>query len=117
MEPVEDAHPQEIHPVDRAEPEANGEITHGGAGPTSLAAFAVAKPKGDESVGGVIGGETHLDPVPGNHADPEAAHSARELRGHRLPRLEGDLVAAAAEDLFDAAGRLDQIVSRPSGSL
>ena len=67
--------------------------------------------EGDEPVSGVVGRESHLDAVTGNHADAETPHATRQLGRHRLTRLEGDEVATAAEDLLDGTGRLNEVVA------
>ena len=73
------------------------------------------KPEGDEAVSGIVGRYANLDPIPGDHANPEAAHAARKLRGHELTTLEGYLVATTAENLVDGSGRLNQIVTCQTG--
>ena len=71
--------------------------------------LAFAQPEGDEAVRGIVRGETDLDAVARNHANAEAAHAPGELGRDGLPGVELDLIAPAAEDLLDGAGRLDQI--------
>jgi hypothetical protein len=63
-------------------------------------------------VGRVVRREADLHAIAGDHADAEAPHPAGQLGRHGLAAVERDLVAAAAENLLDRAGRLDQIVSR-----
>ena len=60
----------------------------------------------------VVGRQTHLDPVAGNHPNPKAPHPSGKLSGHRLTRLQSDLIPATAKDLLDSSRSLDQIVSR-----
>ena len=71
-----------------------------------------AEAEGDEAVGRIVGRDAHLDAIAWDHPDAEAAHPPGELCRHGLAALENDPVAAAAEDLLDGPGRLDQIVSR-----
>jgi hypothetical protein len=59
----------------------------------------------------VVGREADLDAISRDHTDAEAPHAPGELRGDRLPAVELDLVATAAEDFLDGAGRLNQIVT------
>ncbi len=73
--------------------------------------LAFPEPEGDEAVGRIVGRHADLDPIPGDHANPKAAHATRELRGHALTAFEGDLVAAAAEDLVHGSGRLNQVIT------
>jgi len=73
------------------------------------------EPEGDEAVGGIVGRYANLDPIPGDHANPKSAHATRELRGHELAALEGNLVATAAENLVDGSGRLYQVVTCQTG--
>ncbi len=79
--------------------------------PLSRRVLTFPKPKGDEAMGRVVGRDANLNTISGNHPNAKAPHSTRELRGHRLATLEGDLVAAAAENLVDGSGRLNQVVA------
>ena len=83
---------------------ANGALRSG-----SVLTFTQAE--GDESVRRVIGGQAHRNSIPRNHANTKAPHAPGKLGGHALARLQGNLIATPAEDLVDAAGRLDQVVS------
>ena len=62
-------------------------------------------------MGRVVGREPDSDSVTRNYANAEPAHAARQLRRHLLPILQRNLVAATAEDLVDASGRLYQVIS------
>ena len=73
--------------------------------------LAFPQAKRDEAVGGVVGGETDGDPIPGNDPDPETTHAPGELGRDDLARLEGNLIATSAEDLVDASRRLNQVIS------
>src|SRR5262249_21610990 len=74
-------------------------------------ALTFSQPEGHEAVRRIVGREADLHAVAGDHADAETAHAAGELRGHGLTRIEGDLVAPAAEDLLHGARCLDEIVT------
>ena len=67
--------------------------------------------EGDEAVGRIVGRETNGDAVARDHANPESAHPARELGRHHLAVLERDLIAPTAENLVDASGRLNQVIT------
>jgi len=77
-----------------------------GLGALAGLGLAFAETEGDEAVRGVVGRNADLDPVSGNHPDPEAPHPARKLGRHGLTRLQDDLVAPAAENLLDGSGGL-----------
>ena len=62
-------------------------------------------------MGRIIGRQADCHSIPGNDANAEASHPPRKLRGHILPRLEGNLIATPAENLVDTARRLNQVVS------
>ena len=79
--------------------------------PRSGSVLALAQAEGDESMGRIIGGQAHCHPIPRNDSDAEAPHPPGKLRGHVLARLEGNLIATPAENLVDAARRLNQVVS------
>ena len=96
--------------------EREATVPHRVPGPTarrrgSGRVLTFPQPEGDEAMGRVIGGESNRDAIPWNHANPKATHAPGKLRGDHLAGFERDLVAASTEDLVDAAGRLNQVIS------
>jgi len=79
--------------------------------------LAFFQAEGDEAVRRVVGRESYCDPVARDHANSEAAHSPGQLCSDLLSALESDLIAATAENLVDATGRLYQVISRQIESI
>ena len=74
--------------------------------------LAFLQPEGNEAVGWVVGREADCHSISRDYSNSESPHAARQLSGHLLSVLESNLIAATAENLVDATGRLNQVISR-----
>jgi putrescine transport system substrate-binding protein len=54
------------------------------------------EPEGDEAVGGIVGRHADLDPIPGDHPNPEAAHAFIEYL------LDPKVIAAVSNYVYYA---------------
>ena len=56
---------------------------------------------GDQSVGGIIGGNAHLDAIPDHHFDPMLFHSSRKYAPNNDVVVTLDFHGATTEDFGD----------------
>ena len=66
--------------------------------------------EGDDAPNGIVGGNADGDAIPGNHLDPEAAHSAAQLRKNLMTLIALHAVKPAAVYRHDRALHVNQIV-------
>ncbi len=79
--------------------------------------LAFLQTEGDEAMGRIVGREADGHSITGNHANTKTPHPPGELSRDLLPAFESNLIAATAENLVDATGRLNQVVSRQIESI